>query len=95
MPGVQALMLTATRQSAYQSERTLTKLGSYMSKQFGSTLCIGGIAISDETEALNVSSVVLGTPGRVFGRNSTRGAEARLFIMLYDRRRGPDEPSLP
>src|SRR3989344_1368875 len=61
--GIQALILTPTRELAEQIGKVLQKFSAY--KQLYITMVYGGVGISPQVDALEKAEIVVGTPGRI------------------------------
>merc|ERR1712226_779660 len=63
MDGLGALVITPTRELAYQIFEVLKKVGKY--HDFSAGLVIGGKHIKDESERIGQTNIVICTPGRL------------------------------
>lgn len=61
--GIQALILTPTRELAEQVARALRAFSKY--KKLSIAIIYGGVAMSPQVEALERADIVVGTPGRI------------------------------
>lgn len=61
--GLGALIITPTRELAYQIFETLRKVGVY--HDFSAGLIIGGKDLKFETKRMDQCNIVIGTPGRI------------------------------
>mgnify|MGYP001583562427 CR=1 FL=1 len=68
--GIQALILTPTRELAEQVGKVLQKFSSY--KQLHVTMVYGGVGISPQINALERAEIVVGTPGRILDHMERR-----------------------
>jgi ATP-dependent RNA helicase DeaD len=80
--GIQALILTPTRELAEQVSKALKKFSKY--KPLGITAIYGGVSINPQFENLKIADVVVGTPGRILdhiGRNSIDLSRVKILVL--------------
>lgn len=63
MDGLGALIITPTRELAYQIFETLRRIGVH--HDFSAGLIIGGKDLKFETKRMDQCNIVIGTPGRI------------------------------
>ncbi len=63
MDGLGALIISPTRELAYQTFEVLRKVGKF--HDFSAGLIIGGKKLKDEAERINKTNIVICTPGRM------------------------------
>ena len=81
--GVQALVLTPTRELAEQVAQSLRNF----SKNTNLTIqeVYGGVSISNQIRGIKVSEIVVGTPGRILDHLERKTLNlSRLFILVLD-----------
>ncbi len=80
--GVQALVLTPTRELCVQDADTLLDLGKFMSIKVAKVF--GGVGFSPQVDAILSSEIVVGTPGRVLDhlRQETLNLGKINFLIL-------------
>ena len=80
--GIQALILTPTRELAEQIRAELVKFSKYKPLQV--VAVYGGLSINPQIESLKTADVVVGTPGRLIDhleRRTIRLAEVRTLVI--------------
>ncbi len=80
--GIQALVLTPTRELAEQVMKDLRNFSKY--KPLEITTVYGGVSITPQMQALKTADVVVGTPGRVLdhiGRRSINLHGVKLLVL--------------
>lgn len=80
--GIQALVLTPTRELAVQDAKTLKKFSKY--NPLNITAIYGGVSINPQISQLRSSDVVVGTPGRIldhFQRNTMDLRNLRILVL--------------
>jgi len=80
--GVQALILTPTRELCVQVYNTMKDLGRYMRVRFASVY--GGVSMGPQVDELRRADIVVGTPGRVLdhiNRRSIDLSRVRFFVL--------------
>lgn len=80
--GVQALVLTPTRELAEQVSKELQKFSQH--KHLHVTQIYGGVAIGPQIDALRTADVVVGTPGRILdhlGRNTLNLGKVKTLVL--------------
>ena len=78
---IQAIILTHTRELAFQVNNVLGDLSKFMG--INNSLCIGGTMIRDNiSELLNNPHVVIGTPGRVLDMINKKALNTRNLKLL-------------
>lgn len=78
--GIQALVLTPTRELAEQVCRALRKFSKY--KPLDMTAVYGGVAIDPQIQNLRKADVVVGTPGRLLDHIERRTIDLRKVKIL-------------
>jgi len=63
--GIQALILTPTRELAEQNAKALNKFSKHNPVKLGIVPIYGGVSITPQVEDLESAEVVIGTPGRI------------------------------
>ncbi|MBL7160617.1 MAG: DEAD/DEAH box helicase [Candidatus Aenigmarchaeota archaeon] len=80
--GIQALVLTPTRELAEQETRALRMFSRY--KHLEVMSIYGGVSINPQIEKLRTVDVVVGTPGRILdhiGRRTIRLADVKVMVL--------------
>lgn len=80
--GIQALVLTPTRELAEQVAKALTKFSRY--KPLTIIAVYGGVGIAQQIRELRTADVVVGTPGRILdhiGRNTIRLGNVKTLVL--------------
>jgi ATP-dependent RNA helicase DeaD len=80
--GIQALVMTPTRELAEQVARALTKFAKY--KPLGIIAVYGGVGINPQITGLRTADVVVGTPGRILdhiGRNTIKLGNVKTLVL--------------
>jgi ATP-dependent RNA helicase DeaD len=80
--GVQALILTPTRELCVQVYNTMKDLGRYMRVRI--TSIYGGVSMGPQVDELRHADVVVGTPGRILdhiNRRSLDLSKVRFFVL--------------
>ncbi len=80
--GVQALVLTPTRELAEQVAQMLNKFSKY--KPLEIIAVYGGVGINPQIKGLKTADVVVGTPGRILdhiGRNTLRLGRVKTLVL--------------
>ncbi|MBN2423275.1 DEAD/DEAH box helicase [Candidatus Woesearchaeota archaeon] len=80
--GIQALVLTPTRELAEQVSKELKKFSKY--KKLSITPIYGGVSINPQIEKLCRTDVVVGTPGRILdhlSRNTINLSKVRTLVL--------------
>jgi len=80
--GVQALILTPTRELAEQVTKALTKFSKY--RPLGIIAVYGGVGINPQIKGLKTADVVIGTPGRILdhiGRNTIKLGNVKTLVI--------------
>jgi superfamily II DNA/RNA helicase len=81
--GIQALILTPTRELCMQVAESLRKFSKYYS--FRIEEIYGGVAINPQINALNKADIVVGTPGRVLDHLTRRTIDfSRVGFLVLD-----------
>ena len=81
--GIQALVLTPTRELAEQVSEALQRFSKH--KHLGITAVYGGVAISPQIRDLRTADVVVGTPGRILDHINRRTISFRdVKILVLD-----------
>jgi ATP-dependent RNA helicase DeaD len=80
--GIQALVLTPTRELADQVAKSLEKFSKYRPLRI--IAVYGGVSINPQITALKSADVVIGTPGRILdhiGRNSIKLGKVKTLVL--------------
>lgn len=80
--GVQALVLTPTRELSEQVAKALTKFSKY--RPLGIIAVYGGVGINPQIQGLRTADVVVGTPGRILdhiGRNTIKLSRVKTLVL--------------
>lgn len=80
--GIQALILTPTRELAEQVTKALTKFSRY--RPLGIIAVYGGVGINPQINGLKTADVVIGTPGRILdhiGRNTIKLDKVKTLVI--------------
>ncbi len=80
--GIQALVLTPTRELAEQVAKALTKFSKY--RPLGIIAVYGGVGINPQIQELRTADVVVGTPGRILdhiGRNTIKLGSVKTLVL--------------
>ena len=80
--GIQALVLTPTRELAQQVAKTLSMFSKY--KPLKITCVYGGVSINPQIQALRSSDIVVGTPGRILdhvNRNTINLRNVEILVL--------------
>jgi ATP-dependent RNA helicase DeaD len=80
--GIQALVLTPTRELAEQVAKALTKFAKY--SPLGIVAVYGGVGINPQIRGLKTADVVVGTPGRILDhleRNTLRLGRVKTLVL--------------
>ncbi|MDJ1422732.1 MAG: DEAD/DEAH box helicase [Candidatus Methanoperedens sp.] len=80
--GIQALVLTPTRELAEQVAKALTKFSKY--RPLGIIAVYGGVGINPQIQGLRTADVVVGTPGRILdhiGRNTIKLGSVKTLVL--------------
>jgi ATP-dependent RNA helicase DeaD len=80
--GIQALVLTPTRELAEQVAKALTKFSKY--RPLGIIAVYGGVGIAPQITGLRTADVVVGTPGRILdhiGRNTIKLGNVKTLVL--------------
>lgn len=80
--GIQALVLTPTRELSEQVAKALTKFSRY--KPLGIIAVYGGVGIAQQIRELRTADVVVGTPGRILdhiGRNTIKLGNVKTLVL--------------
>ncbi|HIH44012.1 MAG TPA: DEAD/DEAH box helicase, partial [Candidatus Methanoperedenaceae archaeon] len=80
--GIQALVLTPTRELAEQVAKALTRFSKY--KPLGIIAVYGGVGITPQISGLRTADVVVGTPGRILDhicRNTIRLGGVKTLVL--------------
>ncbi|VVB84480.1 putative ATP-dependent RNA helicase [uncultured archaeon] len=80
--GIQALVLTPTRELAEQVARALKNFSKY--RPLGIIAVYGGVGINPQIQGLRTADVVVGTPGRILdhiARNSIRLGKIKTLVL--------------
>ncbi len=80
--GIQALILTPTRELAEQISKALEKFSKY--SQFKISTVYGGVSITKQIRELRESEIVVGTPGRIldhFQRNTINFEHLKFLVL--------------
>jgi len=80
--GIQALVLTPTRELAEQVTMSLKKFSKY--SPLGIIAVYGGVGIVPQIQGLKTADVVVGTPGRILdhiGRNTIRLGKVKTLVL--------------
>lgn len=80
--GIQALVLTPTRELAEQVAAALTKFSKY--RPLGIIPVYGGVGINPQIRGLKSADVVVGTPGRILdhiGRNTIKLRSVKTLVL--------------
>jgi len=81
--GIQALVLTPTRELAEQVAKTIKKFSKY--KPLDITAIYGGVSINPQISELRSSDVVVGTPGRILDHLERRTINlGKVKILVID-----------
>jgi len=81
--GIQALILTPTRELAEQNTKALRKFSKYKALRIASIY--GGLSINPQIHELNFTDVVVGTPGRILDHIERRTINfSKLKILVLD-----------
>ena len=81
--GIQALVLTPTRELAEQVARALSKFSKY--RELNILAVYGGVAIEPQIQHLRNSEIVVGTPGRILDHLRRQTIDLRpLKILVLD-----------
>ncbi len=81
--GIQALVLTPTRELAEQVARALSKFSKY--RELNILAVYGGVAIEPQIQHLRNSEIVVGTPGRILDHLHRQTIDLRaLRILVLD-----------
>lgn len=81
--GIQALVLTPTRELAEQVGKTIIKFSKYSPLQ--AAIVYGGVAINPQMEELRRAEVVIGTPGRILDHLERRTIDlSHVQILVLD-----------
>ncbi len=81
--GIQALILTPTRELAEQNAKALTKFSKY--KPLEIVAVYGGLSISPQIRVLRTADIVIGTPGRMLDHIERRTIELdNVKILVLD-----------
>ncbi|MCK5022573.1 MAG: DEAD/DEAH box helicase [Candidatus Aenigmarchaeota archaeon] len=78
--GIQALILTPTRELAEQVSKALLKFSKY--KPLKVTAIYGGVSINPQMEKLKIADVVVGTPGRMLDHIGRKTIDLRNVKTL-------------
>jgi superfamily II DNA/RNA helicase len=80
--GVQALVLTPTRELAEQVSKTLSKYSKHLGLKV--VEIYGGVSIEPQRHSLRIADIVVGTPGRILDhlRNSNLDLRKLKFLVL-------------
>jgi len=80
--GIQALILTPTRELAEQVTKALTKFSRY--RPLSIIAVYGGVGINPQINGLKTADVVIGTPGRILdhiGRNTIKLDKVKTLVI--------------
>jgi superfamily II DNA/RNA helicase len=80
--GIQALILTPTRELAVQVMKTLQKYASH--SKLNITAIYGGVSMQPQYDALRISEIVVATPGRLLdhiGRRSIDLSKVKVVVL--------------
>lgn len=80
--GIQALVMTPTRELAEQVAQALAKFSKY--KPLGIIAVYGGVGITPQIKGLQTADVVVGTPGRILdhiGRSTIRLGRVKTLVL--------------
>ncbi len=80
--GIQALVLTPTRELAEQVAKALMKFSKY--KPLVIIAVYGGVGINPQIQGLRTADIVVGTPGRILdhiGRNSIKLGKVKTLVL--------------
>ena len=80
--GIQALVLTPTRELAEQVARALAKFSKY--RPIGIIAVYGGVGINPQIKGLQTADVVVGTPGRILdhiGRSTIKLGRVKTLVL--------------
>jgi ATP-dependent RNA helicase DeaD len=80
--GIQALVLTPTRELAEQVAKALTKFAKY--SPLGIVAVYGGVGINPQIRGLKTADVVVGTPGRILDhleRNTLKLGRVKTLVL--------------
>lgn len=80
--GIQALVLTPTRELAEQVSKALSKFSKY--KPLGIIAVYGGVGINPQIQGLRTADVVVGTPGRILDhiqRNTIKFGNVKTLVL--------------
>ncbi len=80
--GLQALILTPTRELAEQVTRTIEKFSKYQELRVNAVY--GGVSINEQIRSLRYSEVVVGTPGRILDhiqRNTINLSKIKILVL--------------
>lgn len=83
LDGLGALIITPTRELAYQIFETLRKIGKY--HNFSASLIIGGKDLKFERNRLERCNIIIGTPGRILqhmNENATLSFDNMKILVL-------------
>ncbi|MBU1946358.1 MAG: DEAD/DEAH box helicase, partial [Nanoarchaeota archaeon] len=81
--GIQALILTPTRELTVQITKEILKFSKY--KHLNVFPIYGGVAISPQIDALRIADVIVGTPGRLMDHMERRTINlSRVKILVLD-----------
>ncbi len=80
--GIQALVMTPTRELAEQVAKALVKFSKY--RPLGIIAVYGGVGINQQINQLRTADVVVGTPGRILdhiGRNTIKLGKVKTLVL--------------
>lgn len=80
--GIQALILTPTRELAEQVGKVLRKFSNY--KNLGVAIIYGGVGMGPQVESLERCEIVVGTPGRILdhlGRGTINISKIKTLVL--------------
>ena len=80
--GVQALILSPTRELAVQISKEMQKFGRYLDVKIATVF--GGVSLGPQAERIAKSEIVVGTPGRVLdhlGRGNLNLSKLKIFTL--------------
>ncbi len=83
--GVQALVLTPTRELANQVAKVIVKFSKHMPHRLNTVEIYGGVAIGPQIKALKSADIVVGTPGRILDHLERRTIDlSKVKILVLD-----------
>src|SRR3989338_5766734 len=81
--GIQALILTPTRELCVQVNDALNSFGKHM--RIHSTPVFGGVGINPQIDALRYAEIVVGTPGRILDHMERRTVDfSKVRFLILD-----------